>query len=159
MQPGRNSGGHHSSAAYDNCRNQFLSSNFGGSYGVALALRGVTIRPSKKLQASHTFMCHFSAKGEGYGGPWFGAGSRYLGVMFYVKGHAHYGWARANFSDCRSGTLTGYAYETIANKSIKTGKTKGPDVITVQPGTLGHLARGASAIPAWRQKELVSVTH
>jgi uncharacterized repeat protein (TIGR03803 family) len=49
--------------------------------------------------------------------------------------------------------LTGYAYETIANKSIIAGKTKGPDVVTVQPASLGHLARGASAIPAWRAKE------
>jgi len=41
-----------------------------------------------------------------------------------------------------SGTLTGYAYETIPNKPIITGQTKGPDVITVQPERLGELARG-----------------
>jgi hypothetical protein len=41
--------------------------------------------------------------------------------------------------------LTGYAYETIPNKPIIAGKTKGPDVFTVQPGSLGHLARGASS--------------
>jgi hypothetical protein len=34
-------------------------------------------------------------------------------------------------------TLTGYAYETIPNKPIITGKTKGPDVITLDPATLG----------------------
>jgi len=38
--------------------------------------------------------------------------------------------------------LTGYAYETIPNKAIITGKTKGPDMITVQPGSLGALAAG-----------------
>ena len=38
-------------------------------------------------------------------------------------------------------TLIGYAYETIPNKSIIAGKTKGADV-TVQHGTLGHLAMG-----------------
>jgi hypothetical protein len=41
-------------------------------------------------------------------------------------------------------TLTGYAYKTIANKPIITGKIKGPDVITLDPATLGHLAVGAS---------------
>jgi hypothetical protein len=46
--------------------------------------------------------------------------------------------------------LTGYAYETISGKGIIAGKTKGPDVTTVLPATLGHLAAGASAIPALR---------
>jgi hypothetical protein len=41
-----------------------------------------------------------------------------------------------------SGTLTGYAYETIPNKPIIAGKTKGQDVIIFQPDTLGNLARG-----------------
>jgi len=47
-------------------------------------------------------------------------------------------------------TLTGYAYESVPGKPIITGKTKGPDVATVQPASLGHLAAGASGIPAWR---------
>jgi hypothetical protein len=46
--------------------------------------------------------------------------------------------------------LTGYAYETVANKSIVAGKTKGADVVAVQLVSLGHLAQGASAISAWR---------
>ncbi len=41
-----------------------------------------------------------------------------------------------------SGTLTGYAYETVPNKPIIAGQTTGPDMITVQPETLGGLARG-----------------
>jgi hypothetical protein len=45
-------------------------------------------------------------------------------------------------------TLTGYAYETVSNKPITTGRTKGPDVIAVHRAKLGHLAAG-SAIPAW----------
>jgi len=32
-------------------------------------------------------------------------------------------------------TLTGYAYETIPNKAIIAGKTKGLHVVTVQPDT------------------------
>jgi hypothetical protein len=55
--------------------------------------------------------------------------------------------------------VTGYAYETIPNKPIITGKTKGPDVVTLQPATLGHLATGASAMPAWRVKQTAATTH
>jgi hypothetical protein len=40
------------------------------------------------------------------------------------------------------GTLTGYAYETIPNKPIIAGKITGPDVITLEPGSLGWLALG-----------------
>jgi hypothetical protein len=80
------------------------------------------------------------------------AGPHYLGLKFRVQGRTHYGWARVKvaLSTHYRATLTGYAYETVANKPIITGKTKGPDVITIQPGSLGHLAAGASAIPAWR---------
>lgn len=51
------------------------------------------------------------------------------------------------------GTLTGYAYETIAGKPIKAGQTKEEDTATIQPASLGHLARGASALSARRGKE------
>ena len=36
---------------------------------------------------------------------------------------------------------------------ILAGKAKGPDIITLQPASLGHLAHGAAAITAWRVKE------
>jgi len=78
-------------------------------------------------------------------GPWKQATNRYLGLKFMIQGKTHYGWARLNAS-CSylivTATLTGYAYETIPNKSIITGDTKGPDVITVEPATLGRLALG-----------------
>jgi hypothetical protein len=83
-------------------------------------------------------------------GQWWSVQNRYLGLKFYIKGNVHYGWARLTTEPFEDIRLTGYAYETIPNKPIITGKTKGPDVITFQPPTLGHLAAGASAIPAWR---------
>jgi hypothetical protein len=43
-------------------------------------------------------------------------------------------------------TLTGYAYETVPNKTIIAGKTKGADVITLESGSLGALAAGASGL-------------
>ncbi len=88
-------------------------------------------------------------------GPWQNVRGRYLGLKFYIGKKIHYGWARLNVSTDRGiiATLTGYAYETIPGKSIIAGNTHGPDVITLQDASLGHLARGASAMKAWRQKE------
>ena len=80
-----------------------------------------------------------------------GVKDRYLGLRFAIKGKVHFGWARVTVSKFRfSATLTGYAYETVANKPIITGRTKGPDANEEQPnpdavapsGTLGRLALG-----------------
>ncbi len=79
-------------------------------------------------------------------GPWGNVRKRYLGFEFFVKGKIHYGWARLNVDiDKVAPVLTGYAYETVPNKSLVTGKTRGPDVIVLEPKTLGHLASGVSA--------------
>lgn len=86
-------------------------------------------------------------------GPWAGKGkgvkNRYLGLKFVVDGEVHYGWARLSVTlghDRQlgdvSGTLTGYAYETIPDKPIIAGQITGPDVVTVQSETLGGLALG-----------------
>ena len=89
-------------------------------------------------------------------GPWYRTGNRYLGLNFVINGKYHYGWARLKATG-KFGTLkiilTGYAYETIPNKAIIAGKTKGSDVITVQPGSLGRLAHGWAGITAGRQAE------
>ena len=85
-----------------------------------------------------------------------GLKNRYLGIKFTINGKFHYGWARISVSVTghqATSVLSGYAYETIPNKAIIAGETKGPDVVTVQPGSLGHLATGASAVSAWRLKQ------
>jgi len=97
-------------------------------------------------------------------GQWPYSKHRYLGLRFLIEGKIHYGWARVDVPTIQYGqglvaVLTGYAYETIPNKPIITGKTKGPDVVTLQPATLGHLATGASAIPVWRVKQTAATTH
>ncbi|HXM23225.1 MAG TPA: hypothetical protein VN948_18350 [Terriglobales bacterium] len=113
-----------------------------------------------------------------HGGNWWSVTDRYLGVKFKIHRKTHYGWARLTFDRGRNATLTGYAYETIANKSIKAGQTKGraddstlnpdsanPDDFgpgatvtnpipdTPQPASLGVLALGAQGVPLWRRKE------
>jgi hypothetical protein len=88
-----------------------------------------------------------TSTGEGQWGPQ--NKNPYLGLQFKIKGRRHYGWARVQIIDGYY-YLTGYAYETVPGKPIITGKTHGPDVITLQDASLGHLARGASAMQAWR---------
>ena len=106
---------------------------------------------------------HFMGGSGRCSGDWNNVKNRYLGLRFYYEFNrrVHYGWARLSESCDLHGKrgkaletlLTGYAYETIPNKPIIAGKTHGKDVVTVQPASLGHLARGAAAIPAWRGKE------
>jgi len=75
-------------------------------------------------------------------GPWRNVTNRYLGLKFQIKGKTHYGWARLNVTGGSIvATLTGYAYETTANKPIIAGKTKGADVIRVSDTTAGSLGR------------------
>jgi len=121
-------------------------------------------------QASYLYMAYVGRNlGHLSGhGPWIGNKRAYLGLKFKIDGKTHYGWARLHVlarltspvtARLIMATLTGYAYETIPNKAIIAGKTKGPDLITVQPASLGHLAAGASAIPAWRVKRTTATTH
>jgi hypothetical protein len=93
-------------------------------------------------------------------GPWSTAVNRYLGFKFLIHGKVHFGWARLSVT-CPGtdvdATLTGYAYETIPDKAIITGRKNGEDA-TVQPASLGHLARGKSAIPALRLRQTAATT-
>ncbi len=88
-------------------------------------------------------------------GQWINVKRHYLGLAFQIKGEKHYGWARLDVKVNKrypvfDALLTGYAYETIPNKAIIAGKTKGPDVVTVEPGSLGALAAGASRLQRGR---------
>jgi hypothetical protein len=107
-----------------------------------------------------------SCQSKGYRGQWHDRESRYLGLKFSIRGSVHYGWARLNTSTGLF-VLTGYAYETIPNKPIIAGKTKGPDEVekhdpgaslaspipAPQPASLGALATGARGLSIWRRKE------
>jgi hypothetical protein len=102
------------------------------------------------------------------GGNWVNVRDRYLGLKFQIKGNTHFGWARLNVTvhgTSVTGTLTGYAYETIPNKPIIAGRTKGPGEIglepdatvttpTSQPATLGLLAIGSPGVSIWRREQL-----
>ena len=92
----------------------------------------------------------------------------YLGPTWTrVHGRNRYGWARLNvvWGINPTATLTGYAYETVANKPITAGAESGEDArvnasaefstpVRVS-ASLGHLAQGAAALNAWRRKTSV----
>jgi hypothetical protein len=91
---------------------------------------------------------------EGSSGPWKNVKNRYIGLKFAIKGRSHFGWVRVSATmgphTRLHALVTGYAYETIANKPIIAGKTKGPDVITLEPTSLGRLALGSGGLAARR---------
>ena len=111
-----------------------------------------------------------SAGGGATGGAWGNIVKlpyRYLGIQFQINGKTHYGWARL-IVKCSgttiTGTLTGYAYEAIPNKTIVAGQKTGKDesvetlntssaaVPVQEPASLGRLAHGAAALAAWRRR-------
>jgi hypothetical protein len=129
-------------------------------------LAAAALEPGAKIPPAHGshgfkaggFMLRFTLEipgGSTYLGKWREAKDRFLGLKFQQSGKTHYGWARFNMTDNRlcAAILTGYAYETVPNKPIIAGKTEGPSDRQndqLQPVTLGHLARGSSAIASWR---------
>jgi hypothetical protein len=121
-------------------------STYGGKF--AHALKGGSQVPGKHPFVGDGILA-FSRLRRRCGGSWFDVKDRYLGLAIFVDGNRHYGWARMNVRTSKdpftvTGILTGYAYETIVNKPIIAGKTKGPEVITMEPGSLGALAAGVA---------------
>jgi len=152
----------------------------------AAALRaGVPVGSGKPFAFKEANMAYASlvAGNPSYvsGGPWKNVTNRYLGLKFLINGEVHYGWARltvltdSHREDVRA-TLTGYAYETVANQSILTGQISesGPGASLTQPKDsrindahfndshaenaraavpLALLALGSPGLTAWRREE------
>ncbi len=143
-----------------------------GTYASALP-KGVAVGPSKHFQAGHAVMAKFnrlctSVCSFRSSGPWVDITRRYLGLKFLIDGKVHYGWARLNVTVNMNGVgavLTGYAYETVPDKPIVTGQTKGSPANggdaqessasfdrSVRPAaSLGLLAQGAGGLDIWRR--------
>jgi hypothetical protein len=145
-------------------------------YAAALAA-GVRVGPKGQFSNHDARGMAWFGYGHGTGGSgtcgghWFDVKNRYVGLEFVVKGKRHFGWARLSVSCTTAqrqptGVLTGYAYETIPNKAIVTGKTKGPDdeggveqvssasaASSREAATVGFLALGAPGLCVWRREE------
>ena len=124
---------------------------------------GEQIGPRRRFESSgrlagvdrhkHSGQSTFKWYGQ-WGNNGTGLKNRYLGLRFFIHGKLHYGWARVSvFVDGSRFSppplLTGYAYETTANKPIVAGAKKSQNALTGH-ATLGHLAAGALAISSWR---------
>lgn len=105
---------------------------------------------------------------------------QFLGVRFLIGGKPHYGWIRLTVTtDTKlhgpviAAKITGYAYETVANKPILAGAGAETAVVTAKPtaevhvpqhsrnqgGTsLGMLALGADGLSLWRREETFAST-
>jgi hypothetical protein len=143
-----------------------------GTSAAALA-QGVRVGANKHFEPGHSLMAKFgrdctSVCTFGSAGPWVDVTRRYLGLKFTIGGKVHYGWARLNVTVDMNGIgaiLTGYAYETVPDKPIVTGQTKGSpanggdaqqssasfDRIVRPAASLGQLARGAGGLDIWRR--------
>src|SRR5579863_4982770 len=169
---------HHHHCTSDFCSSsQFLNLKMAGAnqvvynvYGAVAMKPGMQIGPKNVWRGGNQNMAVILAGfgTGGVGGSWVNVNSRYLGVKFEIKGQTHFGWARLNVQIqlplTITATLTGYAYETIANKAITAGQTKGPKTASIeepdasltapspQPATLGPLAAGAPGLSIWRRE-------
>lgn len=98
------------------------------SYLAGALKRGARIGPGPGFILPAALMFSYRASRGSSGGTfgqWKNVSNRYLGVKFKINGKIHYGWARMTVqaSDYQiSSTLTGYAYETVPNKSIRAGQ-------------------------------------
>jgi hypothetical protein len=145
---------------------------FQNPYASAL-VRGAKIGPSAhfagnyaEIENSFVDYCSGSTRHSEIG-HWGGnSANRYLGVKFLIHGATHYGWIRLNANfPARLGfppsaTITAYAYETAANKTISAGSsssavTTSKENMDPDQSSLGMLALGADGLAIWRREEEV----
>jgi hypothetical protein len=95
-------------------------------------------------------------------GPWANQINRYLGVAFIIDGATHYGWIRLSVTIAQyepmTATVTGYAYETVANQSIHAGQLSDEASAPAESAplakpSLGVLALGSQGMALWRRQD------
>ncbi len=127
--------------------------------GAAALYAGAVVCPGRKLGGRQLASVRFGSGGSSFPvGDWINVTNRYLGLRFQINGETHYGWARltVEYQHGLQTTLTGYAYETIANRPIITGPTeiasnKQPTILP-ERASLGLLAAGAPGLSARKGK-------
>ena len=141
-----------------------------GRQRAAAMQAGKVVGPAKPFQANKVLMAGAFRESQisqtSVFGPFANTTQRYLGLKFTLNGEVHYGWARfaaviaTDQPPHVKALLTGYAYETTANKPIMVGQTSddasasllpdGDIAPQLQPATLGVLALGATSLGTWR---------
>src|ERR1700674_268056 len=140
---------------------------FGGNASALTS--GAVIGPKQRFSGKLLEHCTWADIPVCDGNWYWVSGPHYLGLKFYIHGKTHYGWARLTVTSPWDAMLTGYAYETIPNKTIVAGKTKGPEdesnhaqpdhaTMTApipKPASLGLLAMGSPGLSIWRREASV----
>jgi hypothetical protein len=150
----------------------------GTFYTKALALsRGAKVGPSANFVSGGSLFALVEATSSSSIRGFFSRGywggnpkNKYLGVRFQIRGQFHYGWIRLTVTSnvqlerpTLAATITGWAYESVANKPIKAGTAA--TAASVEKPTarvqqlhnqeagpsLGMLAAGAEGMPIWRR--------
>lgn len=108
---------------------------------------------ARDLMADDFQMASYGGGQSHHAGPWFTRGTEkgFLGVEFPIDGQTHFGWVGFT-AGYESGTVTGYAYESIAGQSIEAGETDA----SPEPGTLSLLALGSLGLGFWRRRKAAS---
>jgi hypothetical protein len=138
-------------------------------FQAAAGFFGVPVGPGEKFGGSfvglyYKVFGYGNSSSYGVDGPWANVSNRYMGVKFVIAGTTHYGWVRMTTSKSAAPLITGYAYETTPNTSIKDGAISGPAKVSglepaemlapkPQPASLGLLAHGSDGIAIWRREE------
>jgi len=107
------------------------ASAFKTSHCAVALSKGRTVGPRSPFEKNPSSLLMAAYQGNtSRSGTYFGGWARrdaYLGLKFVIKGKTHFGWARVQMDGRSKGfvaTITGYAYETVLNRPIVTGKTR-----------------------------------
>jgi hypothetical protein len=139
-------------------------------YGSALP-KGASIGPKRnflnreavlvRTEISHYFCCNTV-----YAGQWRNVREKFLGVKFLIDGEIHYGWVRLSIGGSvrLQGVITGYAYETVANRPIAAGETTertsddiGPSTFETNPEAAPSTAENPRIFPRQAYLGLLAV--
>lgn len=135
---------------------------------------GITISAGRNFEGNAVVMAGIVVTGCGgsslASGNWKGSHPPhpYLPVKFTdTGGNVHFGWVRIAVTESLairfSATIEAYAYETVPNQSIVSGKTSGTagsasfmgpsQTAPKAPASLGMLALGAPGLSIWRKQD------
>jgi|CZKJ01.1.fsa_nt_gi hypothetical protein len=127
-----------------------------------LALRhGAPIGPGKFFYGtdggpSYNQVLAGDNQGELFGN-WINVSNRYVGLRFQINSENHYGWARLTVrlnGTQVSAWLTGYAYETVANRGIRAGQMT--DMAGDDGATVRLAIGGGGPTDAWLEQAVPS---
>jgi hypothetical protein len=142
--------------------------------------KGALIGPNRGFRGGSQLMAleqRLYGQGTYAFGSWFQASDGYVGFKFKIDGEIHYGWARVSTRSKAPfyivAEVSGYAYETEADKPIVAGVTTASsgakDGAVSRNGqllkreasrsaTLGALAAGDSGLAVWRREPSIAAS-